>query len=157
MGIEYFEGLITPDQVCVPDHMRVEAVESLEVNGSCIVDDSCIWMDRDGMMWLDGKAPRLTEEEIGDDLDLGIWVIRLDIGFIVDITRVRDQFVDPADDMVKFTPSEYPSYTAEGDSYTKVPIIGLVTCAMESDFVRDILSTKYGITYPGKQMDSPES
>ncbi|HUP26612.1 MAG TPA: hypothetical protein VM124_03150 [Candidatus Limnocylindrales bacterium] len=153
MTIDFFEGSITADQVRVPDHMRYELMEGLPEGGVCLVDESCFWMDREGLMWLDGKAPRLLPADLDED-DEKVWVVRLPEGFVVDISEARDCFVDDRDGVVKFAPAEHPPYAADGDSYVAVPIVGLITNELEASFFRAVLAERHGIMYPGSE-DAP--
>jgi hypothetical protein len=147
MGIDFFEGKITPEHYRVPEDMRSEGLELMEIGEVCLTGPRCMWMDAEGLLWLDGKAPKIKIYEV-NETDGWIYVTKLEEGYVVDISEARDAYTDPFDGRIRFSPDEFPFYAADGDSYSKLMVIGLVPSELESGMFQSMLFDIHGSRYP---------
>jgi hypothetical protein len=146
MGIEYFRKKISSEQLVIPAERQLPVVSGLEDGESTFIGDTSVWMDRDGKFWVDNLAISIKDLNLRSENDY-IRIMKLPEGIIVDISQVRDNFLDE-DGMLFFKARDLPESATEGYAYEKVPVIDLITTEEAVEAFREILQTNYSYEYP---------
>lgn len=135
---------LTPDQAILPEHLSFNStkdneLDKMDVGGYAIINAHAMWVDDDGLCWLEGSYPMHIKQSEEYPSTERIGVIRFFEGYVVDMVTPKK----PPKRIDKWTPDQILDKFGE---IVPNPVIAIITNSEELDKVKQIYEQQFSIS-----------